>query len=88
MRYVAFFILGLAFWLLITFRITVPNLIAGSAVSLLCTVIFARYYFTGVVKYIQPHRWFWFILYLGAFIFSCIKANFDVAYRVLHPGFR
>jgi multicomponent Na+:H+ antiporter subunit E len=85
MKYVAFFILGLAFWLLITFKITVSNLIVGSAASLICTMIFARYYFNGVGKFLQPHRWFWFIVYLVIFIWSCIKANLDVAYRVLHP---
>ncbi|HOK75266.1 MAG TPA: Na+/H+ antiporter subunit E [Bacteroidales bacterium] len=85
MRYVAFFILGLVFWLLLTFKLTVANLIAGAVASLLCTLIFARYYFTGVVKFIQPQRWFWFLVYLVRFIFSCIKANLDVAYRVLHP---
>jgi len=85
MRYVTFFILGLVFWLLITFKITVPNLIVGSAASLICTFIFARYYFTSVGKFLQPKRWFWFIIYLAVFTWSCIKANFDVAYRVLHP---
>jgi multicomponent Na+:H+ antiporter subunit E len=85
MKYVAFFILGLAFWLLITFRITVPNVIAGSAASLICTLIFARYYFSSVDKLIDPRRWFWFLVYLFVFVWSCIKANIDVAYRVLHP---
>ena len=85
MRYVVFFILGLVFWLLLTFKITVPNLIVGSAASLICTLIFAKYYFTSVGKFLQPKRWFWLIIYLVVFIWECIKANFDVAYRVLHP---
>jgi multicomponent Na+:H+ antiporter subunit E len=85
MRYVTFFILGLVFWLLITFKITVPNIIVGSAASLICTLFFARYYFTSVGKFLQPKRWFWLIIYLVVFIWECIKANFDVAYRVLHP---
>ena len=85
MRYVVFFILGLVFWLLLTFKITVPNLIVGSSASLICTLIFAKYYFTSVGKFLQPKRWFWLIIYLAVFIWECIKANFDVAYRVLHP---
>jgi multicomponent Na+:H+ antiporter subunit E len=85
MKYVALFILGLVFWLLITFKITVPNLVVGSAASLICTLIFAKYYFTSVGKFLQPQRWFWLIIYLVVFIWECIKANFDVAYRVLHP---
>src|SRR4030065_989486 len=79
MRYITVFILSLIFWLLLTFRITVPNLIVGSVASLVCSAIFARYYFHNVNKFLQPHRYFWFIIYLFVFIWECIKANFDVA---------
>ncbi|MCJ7448825.1 MAG: Na+/H+ antiporter subunit E [Bacteroidales bacterium] len=86
MRYVAVFILSLIFWLLLTFRFTVPNLIVGSVAAVICSAIFARYYFHNVYKFLQPHRYFWFIIYLFIFVWECIKANFDVAYRVLHPA--
>jgi multicomponent Na+:H+ antiporter subunit E len=86
MRYITVFILSLIFWLLLTFRITIPNLIVGSVASLVCSAIFARYYFHNVYKFLQPRRYFWFIIYLFVFIWECIKANFDVAYRVLHPA--
>lgn len=86
MRYLAVFILSLIFWLLITFRFTVPNIIVGSVASAICSAVFAKYYFHNVYKYLQPRRWFWFIIYLVIFIFACIKANFDVAYRVLNPS--
>ena len=33
----------------------------------------------------HPRRYFWFIYYIPFFIWECIKANFDVAYRVIHP---
>jgi len=86
MRYVTVFILALIFWLLITFRFTVPNVITGTIASLICAFIFGRYYFHSVYKFLQPSRYFWFIVYLVIFIWACIKANFDVAYRVLHPA--
>jgi len=86
MRYIAVFILSLIFWLLLTFSFTIPNLIVGSVASLLCSAIFARYYFTNVGKFLEPQRYFWFVVYLVIFIWECIKANFDVAYRVIHPS--
>lgn len=86
MRYVTVFILSLIFWLLLTFSLKIPNLIVGTAASLLCAAIFARYYFHNVRKFLQPHRYFWFLVYLGIFIWECIKANFDVAYRVINPA--
>lgn len=86
MRYIAVFILSLIFWLLITFRISVSNIIIGSVASVITSAIFARYYFHNVYKFLQPVRWFWLLVYLIFFIWACIKANFDVAYRVLHPA--
>jgi multicomponent Na+:H+ antiporter subunit E len=85
MRYIAIFILALVFWLLITFSFTLTNIAAGSVAALLCSAIFARYYYHNVHKFLQPHRYYWFCIYLFFFIWACIKANFDVAYRVLHP---
>ena len=86
MRYLAVFILSLVFWLLITFRLTLPNIITGTIASLICSAIFSRYYFHNVYKFLQPQRYMWFLIYLVIFIWECIKANFDVAYRVLHPA--
>lgn len=86
MKYIAVFILSLILWLLLTFKFTVPNLIVGSVASVICSAIFTRYYFNSVYKFLQPHRYFWFLIYLFIFIWECIKANLDVAYRVLHPA--
>jgi multicomponent Na+:H+ antiporter subunit E len=86
MRYVTIFILSLIFWLMLTFRLTVPNLIVGSVAAAICSAIFGRFYFHNVKKFLQPQRYFWFLVYLVIFIWECIKANFDVAYRVLHPA--
>jgi multicomponent Na+:H+ antiporter subunit E len=86
MRYVAVFILSLIFWLLLTFKFTFPNLIVGSVASVICSAIFTKYYFHSVYKFLQPRRYFWFLVYLFIFIWECIKANLDVAYRVLHPA--
>lgn len=86
MKYIAVFILSLIFWLLLTFKFTVPNLIVGSIASVICSAIFTRSYFNNVYKFLQPHRYFWFLIYLFIFVWECIKANIDVAYRVLHPA--
>jgi multicomponent Na+:H+ antiporter subunit E len=86
MSYITVFILSLLFWLLITFRITLPNIVAGSVAAAICSAVFARFYFHNVYKFLQPKRYFWSLIYLAVFIWSCIKANFDVAYRVLHPA--
>jgi len=85
MRYIAVFILSMVFWLMLTFEFTVPNIIVGAVASLITSLIFTRFFIKNVYKLIQPHRYFWFLAYLIVFIWECIKANIDVAYRVLHP---
>ena len=86
MRYLALFLLTFVFWLLLTFDLSVPNLIAGGAAALVTSLLFTKYFFRKVVKFIQPVRYFWLLVYLVIFTWECIKANFDVAYRVLHPA--
>ena len=86
MRYMTIFILSLIFWLLITFRFTLPNLIVGSVAAMLTTLVFGKYFIHNVYKFLQPHRYFWLTVYLFIFIWECLKANIDVAYRVLHPA--
>ncbi|MCX6333313.1 MAG: Na+/H+ antiporter subunit E [Bacteroidia bacterium] len=86
MKYITLFILSLIFWLLLTFELTVPNIIVGCVSSVITSFFFGRFFITNVYKLLQPKRYFWFIIYLFIFVWECIKANFDVAYRVLHPA--
>ena len=86
MRYIAVFILSMIFWLMLTFEFTISNLIVGVVASLITSLIFTRFFVKNVYKLIQPHRYFWFLVYLVVFVWECIKANIDVAYRVLHPS--
>jgi multicomponent Na+:H+ antiporter subunit E len=86
MRYFTLFILSLIFWFLLTFEFTVPNLIVGVVGSIICSLLFGRVFITNTYKLLQPRRYFWFLVYLVIFIWECIKANLDVAYRVLHPA--
>ena len=86
MRYISLFILCFIFWILLTFRLTVPNIVVGSVASAICTLFFGRLFIKNVYKLLQPRRYFWFIIYLFIFVWECFKANIDVAYRVLHPA--
>lgn len=86
MRYITLFILALILWLLLTFEFTIQNITVGIVASVICCLFFGRLFIKNVGKLLQPERYFWFIVYLFVFIYECIKANLDVAYRVLHPA--
>jgi multicomponent Na+:H+ antiporter subunit E len=69
-----------------TFELSPENLITGAAAAVITTLFFGRFFVRGVKKFFQPARYFWLLIYLFVFIWECLKANFDVAYRVLHPA--
>ena len=86
MRYLALFILTFLFWLLLTLDLSVANLVAGAAAALITSLLFGKYFYNKLYKFLQPQRYFWLLVYLVILIWECIKANIDVAYRVLHPA--
>ncbi len=86
MSTVIYFIMCFITWMLLTDRFYWQNLIAGALVSLITTLIFSRYFKIDARKLANPARYFWLVVYILYFIWECIKANFDVAYRVLHPS--
>ena len=85
MRYFVLFVICLGLWLLVTFDFSPPNIIVGVAAALLTAIIFGHTFLKGAKKFFQPKRYFWLTVYLFVFIWECIKANLDVAYRVLSP---
>jgi len=59
--------------------------VVGVIVALLGTVVFGGYFTKKPMKFLQLHRLFWIIVYIPVFIWYMLRANIDVAYRVLHP---
>ncbi|MBN1416282.1 MAG: Na+/H+ antiporter subunit E [Bacteroidales bacterium] len=86
MRHIILFIILLIVWIVLTFKLTIPNLLVGIFAALVTTVIFGNHFVRDVRKFFQPQRYLWLLLFLLIFIWECLKANFDVAYRVLHPA--
>ncbi len=85
MKYITLFIIILIIWFLMTFNLETPNIIVGCMAALITAIVFGRSFLQDSKKFFQPVRYFWIIVYLFVFIWECIKANFDVAYRVLSP---
>ncbi|MBN2273012.1 MAG: Na+/H+ antiporter subunit E [Bacteroidales bacterium] len=86
MRYIVLFFILLIVWLVLTFDLTFPNLLVGALAAIITTVIFGPHFVRDVRKFFQPQRYLWLLIFLIVFVWECLKANFDVAYRVLHPA--
>jgi len=85
-RYLTLFIITLLFWLLITLSLSLANVLTGIVAAGVTALLFGKYFVTRVGAFLEPHRYAWLVVYIFIFLWECIKANFDVAYRVLHPA--
>ncbi|HOK56804.1 MAG TPA: Na+/H+ antiporter subunit E [bacterium] len=61
-------------------------ILAGILISILVGMIFGEGFTESPHKFFDIKRYLWAIGYIPVLIFWCIVANFDVAYRVLHPN--
>jgi len=79
------FIVGFIVWSLLTWPLDFQHLIVGLAVAAFVAFI------TGDLFSRTPHhfghitRYIWFCYYVPIFLWECLKANIDVALRVLNP---
>jgi multicomponent Na+:H+ antiporter subunit E len=79
------FLIIFILWLLLTWSLSPQELITGAVIALLLTILLHDVFVQGSEKLAQPSRYFWFFVYLPVFFYYVIRANLDVAYRVLHP---
>lgn len=80
------FPVALAAWLLLNWPPDLPLLLIGIAVSLATALVMGSLFVTRPHMLAHPGRILTFLfVYLPVFLWELVKANLDVAYRVLHP---
>ncbi|MCM8820224.1 MAG: Na+/H+ antiporter subunit E [Candidatus Omnitrophica bacterium] len=79
------FIISFLIWSLLTFSLDLQHILVGLLVSLFVAISMGGLFAEKGVRWFQIKRYFWFFVYLIAFIWECFKANIDVALRVLNP---
>ncbi|MCX7756878.1 MAG: Na+/H+ antiporter subunit E [candidate division WOR-3 bacterium] len=84
-RRLAYFITCLGLWLILTLTFYIPSVILGIVLAFVVTLIFGKYFNYQPFKLLHPRRFFWLVVYIPVFAWYCLKANLDVAYRVIHP---
>ncbi len=85
MKRLVLFIIGFIIWLFLTWTVYLPSILIGIGVSVFISLWFADFFIQHAEKFFQIKRFLYLLLFIPIFIFYCILANFDVAYRVLHP---
>ena len=81
------FVLGYIIWCILTWVPDWEHLVVGVFVALFVTWITGDLFVKRPQLLQHPHRYWYFVAhYIPRFLWECLKANIDVAYRVLHPG--
>ncbi|PIP16449.1 MAG: hypothetical protein COX46_02170 [bacterium (Candidatus Ratteibacteria) CG23_combo_of_CG06-09_8_20_14_all_48_7] len=91
-KFILYFCLSYAAWLMLYWPVGIGRtaglqaILTGIVVALFVTFIFGEIFVVPEpAKLFQIKRYFWFLYYIPIFIYYCIVANLDVAYRVLSP---
>lgn len=85
-NYLYLFFLLLGVWLCLTSSLQAQEVIAGGIASLIVSVFLGRRYERLGLPPFSIKRFWYIFLYIIKLAIEIIKANFDVAYRVLHPA--
>ncbi len=80
------FVISFLLWLVLSLSADIQHILIGAVVSFIVAASVGEM-FAGVPrKWLSFSRYKYFMIYVGVFLKEVIKANIDVAYRVLHPG--
>ena len=84
-RYVLTLVFLFILWILLTSTFAWEELIIGLIFSAIIAFFGYSYFTQKGLLGITPKRIAYFLLYIPVFFWEMFKANFDVAYRVVHP---
>lgn len=79
------FIIAYLIWIFLIWPPDYQYLIVGVFVCGFVSFITGDLFVKRPHKFKHVSRYLWFLCYVPLFIWECIKANVDVAYRVAHP---
>jgi len=79
------FLILILTWLLLTNSFQYQELLTGFAITIILSFTLNWYYLRLGFPPFTIKRIFYFIIYIIVLFIEIVKANFDVAYRVIHP---
>jgi len=79
------FITGYIVWLLLGWPADLQHVFVGLAVAAFVSFLTGDLFVRQPSHFKQIRRYLWFGYYIPLFFWECLKANVDVALRILHP---
>jgi len=72
-------------WTLLNWPVNPESLFIGILVGLFISLVTSDVFKNKPKAFSHLGRYLWFFYYIPVFVWECIKANVDGAYRVIHP---
>jgi len=85
------FLIGFALWMLLTWSARLDSILVGIVVAAFSAALVGHLFprqAKGAFSLAAIKRVLWFLYYIPVFLWACMKANLDVAYRVLNLPIR
>ncbi|MFA5146765.1 MAG: Na+/H+ antiporter subunit E [Candidatus Omnitrophota bacterium] len=82
---IVLFMLWLFVWLFLSWPPDTSQIVTGILVSLFVTLMTGDLFTRRARVSRGAGRYLWFLYYVAVFLTECVKANIDVAWRVIHP---
>ena len=85
MRWFIAFISVFALWILLMWSVDPAAIGVGLACAALIASAALSVFPESMLRVLDLRRWFFLLIYLPYFLYYCLRANIDVALRVIHP---
>jgi multicomponent Na+:H+ antiporter subunit E len=85
MTRIVLFIVAFFTWIFLTWSVDLEHLIFGILIGILVSFTTGDIFEKRMPISRDINRYLWFFYYIPLFVWECIKANIDGAYRVIHP---
>jgi multicomponent Na+:H+ antiporter subunit E len=82
---ITLFILAYVVWILLNWVPDWQHLLIGVFVCALVAYLTGDLFPQRFSHLFEVRRYLWALYYIPVFLWECLKANMDVAYRILHP---
>ena len=80
------FVFAFLFWLAVTWSFDTASIVTGAVVCALLAFLLVGVGLDEAPMVLLPQRLLWALAYVPMLLLYVVRANLDVAYRVLHPA--
>jgi multicomponent Na+:H+ antiporter subunit E len=86
MKILTLFVFAFLFWLALTWSFDTASIVTGGVVSAALAFLLVGVGLDEAPLLLWPQRLLWAFAYVPVLLLYVVRANLDVAYRVLHPA--